>query len=325
MSSHKPLVTSLTNVLRDAVHESYVLSHVLELSDGQAWNLRASNGARSWLQEFARILSLPTGFRDGIPSIAFVRGAAGSNWFGQPAGPPETHRLSRLLSEGWHESNLTVLRLWSRPQGTDLVCELLNTTTRSLEILMMCESLQPIFDDVMHRGGIPLHAALVEHEGRGVLLAGSGGSGKSTCCRRLPSPWRVLCDDETLAIRCCGGGYTAHPLPTWNDMLVRELDHTWHVCTHVPLHSIVYVLQSEDESIVPMGPGEAATRICQSSEQACLRQMQSLSESQLRSWRRRMFENACDVAAAAPTFVLRASRLGEFWRQIEEVLRFRVA
>jgi SynChlorMet cassette protein ScmC len=296
------------------------LSHVLELSDGQAWNLRASDGACSWLQEFARILRLPEGFQKGIPSITFVRGASGGNWFGEPAGPSETHRLSRLLQGEWSERDLTTMKLWSGHHTTDRVCELLNTTRRSLHILMMSQSLHPIFDAAMDRGGIPLHAALVEHEGRGVLLAGAGGSGKSTCCRRLLSPWNVLCDDETLVLRGRGNRYTAHPLPTWNDFLVRKLDNTWNVQRHVPLHAIVYVVQSESESIAPIGRAEAATRICQSSEQACLRQMQGLSELLLRTWRKRMFENACDVSSAAPAFVLRVSLFGEFWRRIEDVL-----
>ncbi len=185
---------------------------------------------------------------------------------------------------------------------------------------MMWQSLYPILDAVLDRGALPLHAALVAHEGRGVLLAGSGGSGKSTCCQRLPAPWRVFCDDATLVMRNGSRQYTAHPLPTWNDFLLRELDHTWNVHSNVPLRAIVYVVQSEKDRIVPMGSGEAATRICQSAAQASFRHLENLSSPLVRTWRQRTFENACNIASVTPTFMLRVSRFGQFWRQIEEIL-----
>ncbi len=118
-------------MVRESPGQTCRVSYVLQLSDDTAWNLRASTGARSWLQEFARILSLPAGFQEGIPSITFVRGAVGSNWFGQPAGPPDTHNLSEVLADGWHARHLVVMRLWSRSHGGDHVCELLNTSKRS--------------------------------------------------------------------------------------------------------------------------------------------------------------------------------------------------
>jgi SynChlorMet cassette protein ScmC len=310
----------VTHHAHDMMPDSGIISHVLTLSDGYAWNLWASQGTREWLEEFARVLKLPPGSRSGIPNIIFVRGAVGGRWFGQPAGRPEMHLLSGPQSGTWLMRDLAVMRLWYRPHSPDCIAELLNTRKRSIELLMMWQALHPVFDAVMKDRGMPLHAALVAHEGRGVLLAGTGGSGKTTCCCRLPSRWQVLGDDETLLVRTSEGRYIAHPLPTWNDLLVRELDHSWDVSTHVRLDAIFFIHQAESDAMDPMGRGEAATRICHSSEQVCLRQTQTLQNHELKAWRRRMFANACDLATAVPVFGLRISRFGEFWQHMEDAL-----
>lgn len=313
-------MTGCSAVVSLSVPDADETSHVLTLSDGCAWNLKAANGARSWLQEFARILRLPAGLQQGNPNIHLVRGAEGADWFGDPAGSPDLHLLREPHHDRWLMRDLTIMRLWHAPHGPDRICELLNTRKRTIELLMMWQALHPIFDTCMHNGGLPLHAALVTHNGRGVLLAGTGGSGKSTCCQRLPSPWVVLCDDEALVLAHSPGRYRVHPLPTWNDLILREQDRTWNVSAYVPLHAIVFIRQSDVDAIDPMGPGQAATRICHSSEQACVRQTQSLGPDELRIWRKRMFINACDIAAAVPAFALQVSRSGTFWQCVERAL-----
>jgi SynChlorMet cassette protein ScmC len=81
----------------------------------------------------------------------------------------------------------------------------------------MCIILDPIFMQVIDTGALPLHAGLVEREGRGALLAGPSGIGKSTCCAKIPAPWNAHSDDETIVLRDSIGRFVAHPFPTWSD------------------------------------------------------------------------------------------------------------
>ena len=59
---------------------------------------------------------------------------------------------------------------------------------------------------------------LLALDGRGVLLCGSSGSGKSTCARRVPAPWRALADDAVL-VSAAEDGIYAQGLPTWSRLL----------------------------------------------------------------------------------------------------------
>jgi SynChlorMet cassette protein ScmC len=50
------------------------------------------------------------------------------------------------------------------------------------------------------RGGLLIHGALAEWNGKGVILAGKSGVGKSTASARLTPAWRSLSDDATLIV-----------------------------------------------------------------------------------------------------------------------------
>src|SRR5208283_1881855 len=105
-----------------------------------------------------------------------------------------------LPRDGWVPEDLGVLRLWFHDQRPDVICEAVGGPSRELDIIRMQLMLKAVYRGVRQAGGFPLHAALVEHDGVGVLLAGQGCAGKSTCCRRLPDTWEVLCDDQALVV-----------------------------------------------------------------------------------------------------------------------------
>ena len=181
-------------------------------------------------------------------------------------------------------------------------------------------SLLPIYKTAEQLGGLPLHSALVKHNDMGVMLAAPKKTGKSTCCSRFPSQWQVLCDEETLIVRDDRKQFMAHPFPTWSEYVAGDGKRTWDTQQHIPVAGIFFLEQSEQDQVAPIGKGEAAAFINQMGTQACYRFWGNLPDDEVRARKKRLFQNACELAAAIPTFKLGVSLAGRFWEQIEKVL-----
>ncbi len=189
----------------------------------------------------------------------------------------------------------------------------------TMEVEWMRHLLLPLYLDTLDHGGLPVHAALVERDGRGILLAGRSGIGKSTCCRRLPLPWRGLADDLALVIRDSSGRYRAHPLPTWS--AVRSgFEGTWDVSRSVPLEAVFFLDQSGSDEVVPVGRGAAAVGCSQSANEVLRSVGPFRLDGRQLNVGSRVFENAADLFLALPAFQLRVSLTGRFWEKIDEVL-----
>lgn len=170
-------------------------------------------------------------------------------------------------------------------------------------------------------GGVLLHGALAEWEGRGVLLAAPGGTGKTTASNRLPPPWRSLSDDMTLVLCDAQGQWWAHPWPTWSRFLPGGSGGAWDVQYAVPLHAIFYLAQAPEERVEPIGAGQATAMLVQSAEQAAYFSLtRGLSVEESRALRQQSFNLLCNLAQAMPTFVLHLSLTGAFWVEIERAL-----
>jgi len=296
-------------------------SYVLKLDNRLVWHLTATDEAAAWLKTLAAILELEAAGSAWAETVRFTRRAAGSTWYGGSDGPSGRDKASFLSVHGCRPRDLGVLCLWSRPDREDIVGELLDLdpVPRHLDILMMSQCLHFVHDKALNFGGVPFHAALVELSGKGVLLAGRGGIGKSTCCRRLPAHWKVWCDDESLVLPDESGRYVAHPFPTWKDQPVPS-SQTWPVGDRVPLSAIFFLDRGEADGVLPLGRGEAATRINLSAMQICFLHLEYLANDEQRAWRKRIFDNACCLADSIPAFVLRVSPTGPFWQEMERAL-----
>jgi len=202
----------------------------------------------------------------------------------------------------------------------DVICEMGHEESHELDIIRMSLSIYPIFEGAQETGGLPLHAALVEREGIGILLAASGNTGKSTCCRRLSTPWHARCDDEALVVLDKQRRYLAHPFPTWSNFLWRLSERTWSVEWHVPLAAIFFLEQAEIDEVVSMGQGKAAASMTQLAMQVYDPNWNNLNREEVRTLKKRLFDNACEIAKALPVFKLRVSLKGRFWEKIETVL-----
>jgi len=294
--------------------------YCLHLANGQGWRILLNDGVNSWVAKLASIMELGACDRNGYPRLVFIwRDSGKESW------RDTIYHLNTIISEdlpvsGWKARNLVWLKVWYHSDVPDVICEIGPQDEGEQDVLRMRLSLQPIYQRAQDSGGLPLHAALVEWNATGILLAASANTGKSTCCHRLRNPWKTLCDDETLVIMDNQQQYLAHPFPTWSDYLVKGFNRTWNVQHHVPISAIFFLEQARVDEVLPMGQGQAALLAYQSAIQVCHRNLMNLNREQMRIHRRKLFENACDLTKLIPAFKLKVSLVGQFWKEMERVL-----
>jgi len=295
--------------------------YCLRLANGQGWYILGLEGVSSWVKKLASIMELKACEQNGSPKLVFFPKGSPREKSEKPMWALDTSMVKDLPMGGWKSHNFGALTLWSNGEAADAICEIGSEELPEIDIIRMWQSLNPIYQRAQDVGGLPLHAALVERDEMGVLLVAPGDGGKSTCCGRLPAPWHALCDDETLIVCDTQKKYFAHPFPTWSDYLWRRSERTWDVQQFVSLSAIFFLEQAETDVVVPAGRGKAAILINQSATQVGQRSWISLQPEEARVFKKRLFENACEIARAVPTYILRVSLTGRFWEKIEGVIR----
>ncbi|MBP8695261.1 MAG: SynChlorMet cassette protein ScmC [Syntrophobacterales bacterium] len=298
--------------MKDLFDETKAM-YELSMDDRAGWVLQATAEAKDWLERFSVILGLSPSAGCGYAETVTLKRAAGMR--------PGPGASDRPAWEGvvWDFRRVPGAVLDRPRAGQEILCLLPPARDEVTDLESMRHVLLPLYLEALRMGGFPAHAALVERNGRGVLLAGRGGIGKSTCCRRLPPPWRALADDLALVIRDDSGYYRAHALPTWSDLRAGS-ESTWDVRRSVPLEAIFFLDQSEADEATPAGRGEAAVAC----RRAAMEVFWSVGPFVLRedpmNIATRAFENAVDFSLALPAYRLRVSLTGRFWEKIEEVL-----
>jgi len=175
--------------------------------------------------------------------------------------------------------------------------------------------------DVQTRGGMLIHGALAERDGRGVILAAPGGTGKTTASNRLPPPWRSRCDDTTLVVRDAHGNYWAHPWPTWSRFICAAAGGgVWDTQHAVPLTGVFVLSQACEDRVEAIGRGQAVSLLVQCAEQAALYMGPALEEAEMRALHLERFNNLCVLAHVIPGAILHISLTGAFWDTIAQAL-----
>ena len=288
----------------------------LRLSDHQHWGIEAAKEVWEWADEFAFLLGLELlqGRPDRTIHLERLLTATGSE-----EGCPRVFSYG-YPGEEWQVRILRSLEHWRHPAVPDVIFRLRQTEDPRRLKEQMRHVLFPIYESTVCKGGLPLHAALVEHDGEGVLLVGRSGVGKSTACRRLRPGWNVLCDDMALAVRTSGGGFRVHPLPTWSVVRAGTKERTWNIKYSVGLKGIFFLTQAAEDEVIPAGKAMASV-ILADAAMTVFHSVQAgpgpMEKSPLFS---NVFANAAAMAATVPAFVLRVSLRGRFWEKIEEVL-----
>ena len=177
-----------------------------------------------------------------------------------------------------------------------------------------------LISDAFEIGTVFLHAALAEHENRGIVFAAPGGTGKTTASRRLPQPWISLCDDTTLVACDELGQWRVHPWPTWSDFLDNKRGGRWDVGYSVPLEAIFFLNQADTDCVERLGKGEGLSILAQSSAEAGSLSMRDYSPELKRTANLKWFSYLTELATQTPMFRLKLSLKGEFWKNVESAL-----
>jgi len=227
-----------------------------------------------------------------------------------------------LPRKGWTLTHLRNLILWRHSWAPDVILQIDTEQNEDSRIAAMSEVCLPFYIRAIEQGGLPLHAALVGRNGEAVALAAPGGTGKSTCARRIPKPWKALGDDLALITRrnSSSAEFLAHSFPTWSDFFFRRGGGAWTVEDNLPLGAVFFLSQSKEDNLLPMGQGEAAINLSQSGHQILFVLMRNLPLSDVRRIRAKLFDNACRLARSLPVFRLKFTLTGSFWDEIERAL-----
>jgi len=310
-----PGVNRMTDIhLREASK-----TYHLPLSAGNGWRLMAMEGESPLLDKIGSIMELGKDAGYDCPKLILTGERIGSG-----EDPVDEHLGCRandgLPREGWQATDCGFMRVWYHREIEDVIYETAVDLGHPHELNQICSYLFPVYRKVIASGGMPVHAALVELNGTGVMLAAPGDTGKSTCCRRLPPPWKVLGDEETVVINDHEGRFLAHPFPTWSDIYERGLKRSWDVRRSVPLRAIFFLEQSGRVEVLPIGRGQAVMQLNCLARGKLTRGWWCDNPEEIERLTRRIFDNACDLVREVPAYTLRTSLTGRFWEKIEEVL-----
>ncbi|HTY24999.1 MAG TPA: SynChlorMet cassette protein ScmC [Desulfomonilaceae bacterium] len=294
----------------------------LTLTNLLLWELLAADElVIPWVKHLAAIMNLSFSKIGISPKLIFIHEdpyANGSRF--RRSLLHIRHHAPGIPLQGWEEQNLGIVRFWRHPESLDIICAILENRRRDIRVTQMWTALSPIYEAVQNSGGLLFHGGLAELNSSGVLLVGPSGAGKSTCSRRIPPPWRPLCDDEVLVVRDDLNQYHAHPFPTWQELICGDRNRSWDVQQYVPLKALFFLNRSNVDEVRPILPGKAAVWIYKSIQEMRERNDFSVTHDKEKALTFKLFENVCMLAKSVPCFTLGATLTGRFWEEMEKVL-----
>jgi SynChlorMet cassette protein ScmC len=295
-----------------------LMTYYLRLGNGKDWAFCADAQTRPWLETLACAMGMEAGTGPYERRIVFERIEVAR---GEPflAALKRSH-VGSLPTREWSIRGFQGIVLYEHAELEDIICGLYASTTVWGRINQMRCSLFPVFTGAMASGGLPIHGALIEIDGSGIILAGPSGIGKSTACRRLPHPWRVLGDDLTLLVRNGAAVFRAHPLPTWSVLGEDRTIITCQTNCPVPLSAAFFLEQAERDEAIPLKRSTSAIAYSSSALEVFRSQYPGFPQDERADVKRTFYGNSASLALSVPAYRLRVSLTGRYWEQVEQVL-----
>ncbi|MDD1778647.1 MAG: SynChlorMet cassette protein ScmC [Candidatus Helarchaeota archaeon] len=303
----------------------FPLQYGFRLANGDFWSFYFSQDLIPWGKEFAQILGLKEDRSNNGNKFFFnssrqthykeLIGCTFPNW------DAETYEIPYLSFVGLQ----TFLGLQIRhcPPLATYFCTLpeMDDVNHRLWYFHMMAALFPLYRKTMESGGLSLHAALIHHPDiGGIAILAPGGTGKTTCTQRIPSPWSPLSDDIMLAVRTSQAEYYAHPLPTWSNLILgRSSQSIWPIEKYIDLKGLFFLQQASTDKVIPLSKPDSAQWIYESGMQVILSFINEMTIENQRKQKNLIFTNACDLALQCPSFILKTKHDGCFWEEIEKV------
>ena len=288
----------------------------LELGNGLCWNFYFSEDLRDWGQKFVSIL--------GLPASGATQGRGIYLCSEREARRPEIRGFFDKTVDSCQNFTIRGVNIFYNPDTQDSlsILPLVPVNQDEHGIIQMMVILFTLHYQLLQHGGLPLHGALLNHPGYGGIgILAPGGTGKSTCARRIPAPWSPYCDDLFWVVSDSGSQYISHPFPTWseyfNESKKQPGSKCWNVGNYTLLKGLYFLQKAEEDVSFPLDPPEASVWIFESSMQTCSWLLDDLPKEEQRKTKIRIFENSCRLARNIPARILRATLNGQFWKILE--------
>ena len=299
------------------------MCYILKLADGGSWRITAFPEAQAWLEKFAAITAIRQFPGENIPRIIVIRGPRSADVMELLCATHADGEVFRTLpDDGWIKGSFRYSTYVLHPKTHDIIYNIITGTDETAEFAAMRDLLKILYYQVQQHGGIPFHAALIEHSGRGIILCARGSTGKSTCCRRVPQPWRALCDDETLVVRTAPQQYAAHPFPTWSEYMNGNTEAVRDVKQSVPLAAVVFLEQAGKDELLPFRKAQAVVLMNQFAYLSNLLLVRQLGRNDRLAFASLIFDNVANLARYVPAYILKVSLTGRFWEELEKIEAF---
>jgi SynChlorMet cassette protein ScmC len=295
---------------------NYAKGYCIHLSDGNSWWITGYEDSIKYTDLFAYIMCLKECLPEKYPKFIFFNSSDSDHL-------NENIIKSTLCDSDteWKSYKYDFGNVWYGVQSSDVIVEYKSQEpSKDDKFMAMWISLSFIYLKCLKTGALPIHGGLAEYKGKGVLFLAPGGTGKSTTCRRLPPPWKALCDDENLIIPDKNNKFLVHPFPTWSDYLWDRGNFKWDTQQAIPLSAIFFLDRSENDEVIRLSPDKTPIYMTGSSYQVLAKIIRLMNKNEQSIIMRQAFNNAFDILKAVPIYQLKISLTGKFWENIEEVL-----
>ncbi len=177
----------------------------------------------------------------------------------------------------------------------------------------------PLLSAVNSTATCVAHGVLAEFEGKGVIVSGPSGIGKSTASRRLPEPWRVLADD-CMIVQKLADGFHAAPVPTWSLFYTANCESRSFACDRQVKVDTLFLLDRGPDHAEPIDRKQAIVGFTRSVGDMTKIMTGRLPGAERKNVFDRGFAMAADLAGTLRVRHLFATLEGKFWTAMEETL-----